>query len=67
MVLITLLGMPIASLSSNAIYRPVFFAFSLPIFAALFSWAWWFLPEMVFEFTLMSLAYMTLVTVIAHR
>ena len=36
--LITLVGMPIASLASNAIRLPIYFAFSTPILVALIGW-----------------------------
>lgn len=67
MILITIIGMPVASVSSNGIYRPVYFAFAAPVFASLFYWAWWKAAEMAFEFTLFALLYVVLISVMALR
>lgn len=67
LILITLVGMPIASLSANAIDRRVFFTFSAPIFATLFYWAWALSPGLELEFSALAAAYMTLVSVMANR
>jgi diguanylate cyclase (GGDEF)-like protein len=67
MVLITLVAMPIAGLSSNAIYKPAFYAFSVPIFASMFYWAWSESHGLVLEFTALAGAYVTLVTIVATR
>ena len=67
MVLVTLVAMPVASLSSNAIYLPVFYAFSLPVFVAMFWWSWQLIPEMAAEFSLLAAAYGALVAVMANR
>ncbi|MDJ0739560.1 MAG: GGDEF domain-containing protein [Gammaproteobacteria bacterium] len=67
MVLIVLVGLPVASLSTNAIYRPVFFAFSLPFYAAMLYWAWWRVPEMAIEFSLLATIYSALIAVTAWR
>ncbi len=67
LILITLLAMPVASLSSNAMYRPVFYAFSVPIFAGMLAWSWWFSPEVNIEFVLISTGYIGLVAVMANR
>lgn len=67
MILVTLVAMPVASLSSNAIYLPVFYAFSLPIFIALYVWAWSAIPDMAFEFTLLAASYTGLVLIMANR
>lgn len=66
-ILVTIVGLPVGSLSSNASYRPVYFAFSAPLFVALFYWAWVKSPEMAFEFTLFALLYMVLISVMANR
>lgn len=67
LLMITLVGMPIAGLSSNAIYKPAFYAFSMPIFGAMFYWAWWQSHGLVVEFTALAGAYVTLVTIVASR
>ena len=67
MILITLVGMPVASLSSNAFYRSVFYAFSTPLYLAMLYWSWFLLPELAIEFSLVATVYMGLVIVIANR
>lgn len=67
MILIMVVGMPIASLSSNAVYRPAYFAFAGPIFASLFYWAWWKIPDMALEFTLFAFLYTVLTSIMAMR
>ena len=67
MILLTLVSMPVASLSSNATHLPAYYAFTLPIFTSMFYWAWTLIPEMAFEFTLLALSYIALVSIMANR
>jgi diguanylate cyclase (GGDEF)-like protein len=66
-ILIVLVGMPVASLSTNAVYRPVFYAFSVPLYLAMLYWSWWLAPELGLEFSLLATAYAALVAIIAAR
>lgn len=67
MILITIVGMPVASLASNAIHRPVYLAFAAPIFMALFYWTWRHAPSHSVEFTVMAATYTGLVLLMAER
>lgn len=67
LILITLLAMPVASLSSNAMYRPVFYAFTMPIFAAMIGWSWWYSPDLHVEFVMISVAFTGLIISMANR
>lgn len=67
LLLTVLLGMPVASLSSNAMFKPVFFGFAGPIFLALLVWALWFGPGLKIEFGLLGVAYIALVSTVANR
>lgn len=66
-VLITLIGMPAASLLSHAVYQPAFYAFSLPVFGAIFYWTWWLSPDLGVEFSFVALVYFALITRLAVR
>ena len=65
--LVTLVGMPAASLASNAIYLPVFLAFSGPIFLALVFWSLFFSPGHQMEFSLMAAVYAALIIYVANQ
>lgn len=67
MILVTLVGVPVASLGSNAVFRPVFFAFSAPFYLALLFWSWTQFPQMAAEFSLLATIYAELVAVVAWR
>lgn len=67
MILITLIGMPIAAMSSTAIYRPVFYAFATPIFGSMVLWSWYHLPDLMLEYSVLFTAYATLVFILAYR
>ncbi len=66
-ILVTLVGMPVASLASNAFCLPVFLGFSLPILSSLVIWGAFFSPSLNFEFTSMAMLYSILVVGIARR
>lgn len=61
MILITLVCMPPASLPSNGIHRETFLAFSLPIMAALETWALFLSPDLRLEFSMIGLVFSALV------
>ncbi len=65
--LVTLVGMPAASLASNAIYLPVFLAFSCPVFLALIFWSLFFSPGHQLEFSLMASVYAALIVYVANQ
>ncbi len=65
--LVTLVGMPAASLAPNAIYLPVFLAFSGPIFLALITWSLFFSPAYHLEFSLMAFVYAALIAYVANQ
>ncbi len=65
--LVTLVGMPAASLVSNAIYLPVFLAFSGPIFLGLMLWSLFFSPGHKLEFSLMAVVYAALIVYVAEQ
>jgi diguanylate cyclase (GGDEF)-like protein len=65
--LITLVGMPMASMASNAFYLPVFLGFGLPILLALLLWAVYLSPAFHLEFSIMGILYAILVVSIAKR
>lgn len=65
--LVVLVGMPVASLASNAILFSVYLSFGLPILTALVLWALLLSPEFGAQFTLMGLVYTSLVLLIAKK
>lgn len=65
--LITLVGMPVASMASNAFCLPVFLGFSLPILSSVIIWGAIFSPALNLEFTLMASIYAVLVIGTARR
>lgn len=66
-IMITLVGMPAASLSTNSIYFPAFVSFSLPQIVATIYWALFMTPGLSIEFTLMAMTYSALLIVTSYR
>lgn len=66
-VLIALVSIPVASVSSNAIYRPAFYLFATPIWAAMFYWIWRLVPDLKFELSALAAIYTGLVLMMANR
>jgi diguanylate cyclase (GGDEF)-like protein len=63
----TLVGIPMASLSSNAAYQSVYFAFAAPILAALLAWAWSHGPVINVEYSLVAIAYIGLLAIMVRH
>ncbi len=66
-IMITLIGMPAASLSTNSIYLPAFVAFSLPQILGSTYWALSMAPNLTIEFTLMAITYALLLNTTAYK
>jgi diguanylate cyclase (GGDEF)-like protein len=64
--LVTLLGIPMAALPNNALKLPVYYAFSLPIFFALQYWSYFVSEAFHLEFSVLSIAYSAIVVVTGH-
>lgn len=64
---IILVGMPIAGMSSNGIYLPSFLAFSTPILLALLYWSLFMIESMQLEFVGVAIAYFVLLLLTAKR
>jgi len=65
--LLIIVGMPAASLASNAIYLPVFLAFSLPILGSMVLWTIVFTSSFQTEFTIVAMIYSVLILIIARQ
>jgi diguanylate cyclase (GGDEF)-like protein len=65
-VLVTLLGIPMAALPNNALRLPVYYAFSLPIFIALQYWSYFVSESSHLEFSILAIAYSAIVVVTGH-
>lgn len=66
-VMVTLVGIPAAGLSTLGILRTVYFAFSLPIFGATVFWTGWINPHVQLEATLVATTYAVLISFMAIR
>lgn len=64
---ILLVSMPIAGLSSNAIYLPSLWAFSIPILLALLYWSLFVIENRQLEFVAIAVAYFALLSLTARR
>lgn len=66
-ILITLVGMPTASLSTNGNYFPVYLAYSLPQLFALVFWSLFMVTELDIYFLFIALSYSVLVLSTAYK
>lgn len=64
--LVTLIALPMASLPTNALKLQVYYAFSMPILISLQYWAFFVSQEMSIEFSILALAYSTIVLLTGH-
>ncbi len=65
-VLVTLLGIPMAALPNNALKLQVYYAFCIPIFIALQYWSYFVSDSSHLEFSILSIAYSGIVVVTGH-
>ncbi len=65
-VLVTLLGIPMAAVPNNALRLQVYYAFCVPIFIALQYWSYFISDSSHLEFSILSLAYTSIVVVTGH-
>ncbi len=65
-VLTSLVGLPIAAMPNNALKLSVYYAFCTPILIGLQYWAYFVSPESNIEFSVLGLAYSTIVLLTGH-
>lgn len=65
-VLTSLVGLPIAAMPNNALKLSVYYAFCIPILIGLQYWAYFVSPESNLEFSVLGLAYSSIVLLTGH-
>ncbi|MCU7853870.1 MAG: GGDEF domain-containing protein [Candidatus Thiodiazotropha sp. (ex Monitilora ramsayi)] len=65
-ILVTLIGIPLAALPNNALKLPVYYAFTCPILFSLQYWSYFISQESNLEFSVLALAYSAIVMVTGH-
>ena len=65
-VLVTLVGIPMAAMPNNALKLPVYYAFCLPILIGLQYWSYFVSTESHIEFSILGLAYSSIVLLTGH-
>ena len=65
-VLVTLLGIPMAALPNNALKLPVYYAFCIPVFISLQYWSYFVSAENHLEFSILAIAYSAIVVITGH-
>ncbi|MEN8167308.1 MAG: GGDEF domain-containing protein, partial [Pseudomonadota bacterium] len=66
LILIVLVGMPVASMPNNAVILPVFYAFTIPILIAIQAWALLMVEQINFEFSALGIAFAIVLLVTGH-
>ena len=65
-VLVTLVGIPMAAMPNNALKLPVYYAFCIPILLGLQYWCYFVSTESHIEFSILALAYSSIVLLTGH-
>lgn len=66
LILLVMVAMPIASMPNNAVFLPVFYAFTIPILIAFQAWALLMVEQINFEFSALGIAFAIVLLITAH-
>ncbi len=65
--MIILVGMPVASMPTNAIYLPIYYAFSVPPLARVYYWSLFEVEDLGMHFFWVAIVYTVMLLVTVHR